>query len=240
MKKVISGICLVFLINCTGDTKQNRANFQILNALDFGNNPILFVQGIDNTLTPNCGVASPALTTNATVPGQTPAQTTPTTTTGTANQTRFSIISQLVLTNRETLSIRYVYDVTQTQGPVDAQQGFTLTGGAFNNTVTGNRGTIKWSNNGININTTLNTSQQIPFFELELNLTGTFTPGVTTSTTPLSCNTIDGINCTSAQSSTQCFTTDNRICLVTSTATGTSTVTITGTLKCNSPNVVAQ
>lgn len=239
MKLFLSAMVASFLLGCVADSKQNRADLQILNALDASNNPIFFIQGIDNALTPNCGVASPALATTQTTPGQT-TPTTPTTGTSTTNPTRFSIISQLVLRNRETLSIRYIFDLNQTQGPVDAQQGFTLTGGAFNNTVTGNRGTVKWANNGININTSVNTSQQIPFFEIEVNLTGTYTPGVTASTTPLSCNTIDGINCTSAQSSTQCFTTDNRVCLVTSATTGTSTVTINGTLKCNSPNVIAQ
>jgi len=240
---ILSVFCLCLgLVSCRV-RDSNEANLAITSALTSGTpTNLFFLSDIDNSLTPNCGIASPATATTPTTPGQ-PAQPAQTTTnTQGQNNTRFSVFSQLVFRTRENLGIRYIFDINQTQGPVDLQQGFTLTGGTFNNTVTGNRGTVRWNNqNGVNINPSVAGQQQISFFQIELDLSGTYTPGVTATTTPTSCNTIDGVNCTSAQSSTQCFTTDNRTCLVTNNAaSGATAIIIRGRLNCNSPNVIQQ
>lgn len=233
-------VFLSFFLHCqylnTKDPNKTQLTFSLLNSATPAG---LFLGEIDSALTPNCGIGSPAAATAGTTPGGQPTPA-PTGTTGNTNNTRFTIFSQLVFKTAETLGIRFIYDLNQTQGPVDPQQGFTLTGGAFANTVTGNRGTVRWGNQGININPAVSGSQPLTFFQISIDLSGTYTPGVSTTTTPSSCNTIDGINCTAAASSTQCFTADNRTCLVNSSSSGTTALTIKGDLRCNSANVIQQ
>lgn len=228
-------VIILFLPVCR-PKDQNKTDLSILGTLT-GEPALFFLGEIDSSVTTSCGTASPATTTSTTTPGQT---TPTTTTTTTGNNTRFTVFSQLVMKTKETLNIRFIYDVTQTQGRIDPQQGFILSGGTFANTVSGSQGTVKWFNQGVNVDQSITAQQTLSFFNIEVNLLGTYISGAS-STNLNSCNTLDGVNCTSGASATQCFTSDNRTCLIqSSTTSGASAVNIRGTLKCNAPNIVPQ
>ncbi|MCW7494322.1 hypothetical protein ND861_16880 [Leptospira sp. 2 VSF19] len=217
-----------------GLKNENKAEITILPE---GEPSLFFLGEVDNDVTTSCGQATPATTTSAN-PGSTP---TPGGSNSTSNNTRFTVISQLIFKTKETLNLRFTYDSTQIQGKIDPQQGFVLAGGAFGKTVQGTQGTVEWFNQGINIDTALQSAQQISFFNLEITLNGTYSTTSTSTTSILnSCNTLDSVNCTSGTSSTQCFTSDNRTCLVQNTNTDAKSVIIRGTLKCNAPNIVPQ
>lgn len=234
-------ITLVFLVlsaftwGC-GLKNENNAALTVLDE----STPALFAFNgeVDTSVTTSCGRAAPA--TNTT--GTTGTTTGTTGTTGsTSNNTRFSVISQLIFKTKETLNIRFQYDSTQIQGNIDPQQGFILAGGLFGKTVQGTQGTVEWFNQGINIDTASQTPQQISFFNLEIRLNGTYSTSTTSAATILpQCNTSDGVNCTSATATTQCFTSDNRTCIVQNTSSDAKPVIISGTIKCNAPNIVPQ
>lgn len=216
-----------------GLKNENKAE---LSMLADGEPGLYFLGEVDSDITTSCGQASPA-TTTTTGTGTTTGTTGSTSTT---NNTRFTVISQLIFKTKETLNLRFTYDSTQIQGKIDPQQGFVLAGGAFGKTVQGTQGTVEWFNQGINIDTALQSAQQISFFNLELTLNGTYSTTATTTNVLLSCNTLDSVNCTSGTSTTQCFTSDNKTCLVQNTSTDSKAVIIRGTIKCNAPNIVPQ
>ncbi|TGK82451.1 hypothetical protein EHQ24_14485 [Leptospira noumeaensis] len=228
-------ILLVFssVFAACGLKNENKAEISLLAD---GEPALYFLGDVDSDITTSCGQATPATTTT------TGTGTTGTTgTTSTTTNTRFTVISQLIFKTKETLNLRFTYDSTQIQGKIDPQQGFVLAGGAFGKTVQGTQGTVEWFNQGINIDTALQSAQQISFFNLEITLNGTYSNIASSATTILnSCNTLDSVNCTSGTSTTQCFTSDNKTCLVQNTTTDAKSVIIKGTLKCNAPNIVPQ
>lgn len=243
MFKKLIFIFLFLLIACkTEDENKIKLELpQLLSVLTPEEYFIFFYnREVDQTLSPNCGIASPATTvgTGITTPGVTPA---PVTGGGTTANPRFTIVSQLYIKDTgESMAMRFIYDPNQSQGSIDQQQGFTLSGGVFNNTVSGKQGTVEWGlgNAGIGyIDESTNTSQTLSFFNLKLKLNGYFQRGQTTSTaTPNECFTQDNVNCTTVATGTKCFTQDNQKCLVIS--TGGSTVTIQGDLKCSASKVI--
>ncbi len=217
-----------------GLKNENKAEITILPE---GEPSLYFLGEVDNDVTTSCGQATPATTAAAGQPANPPQGGS----TSTTNNTRFTVISQLIFKTKETLNLRFTYDSTQIQGKIDPQQGFVLAGGLFGRTVQGTQGTVEWFNQGINIDTAIQSAQQISFFNLEITLNGTYSTTATSTTSVLnSCNTLDSVNCTSGTSTTQCFTSDNRTCLVQNTNTDAKSVIIRGTLKCNAPNIVPQ
>ncbi len=193
---------------------------------------------IDQDLSPNCGVASPATGVAAGTVGTGTTGTTGTTTTGTG---RFTVVMQLFMKlTGESLAMRFLYDPNQAQGSIDQQQGFTFTGGVFNNTVSGKQGTVEWGLGGLGIgyiDESTTSAQTLSFFNLKIRLNGFFQKGESTSTSPpIECYTSDNINCTTIVTGTKCFTRDNQKCLVIT--TGGTQVLIQGTLKCNSSKVI--
>lgn len=196
---------------------------------------------IDTDLTSNCGVASPATAATGTTGTTTPTGTTTGTGTSTTS-TRFSIINSYVMkTTKETMNLKFVYDSTQTRGSVDQQQGFTITGGPYNTTITGRQGTVTWglAGTGLGYIDESNTgAQQLSFMKgVKVSLNGTFSRDTTVSAVPpTTCNTSDNVNCTTLATTTQCFTQDNRTCLV-STASGVP-ITIDITINCESKTVI--
>jgi hypothetical protein len=200
-----------------------------------------YTRDIDKSLTTNCGVATPGTTAGATGTTGTPGATPPTTTGGTGTSTSKRIIlSQLVFKTGETLTMKFQYDSNQFQGSLDQQQGFTLTGGIFGSTVKGTQGTVKWTGQSLGyIDETNNAAQNLTFLIVTVSLRGTYTPGSSSSgTTPVECNTIDGINCTSSISTTKCFTQDYIKCVANN--TGGTPITISGSINCNAANVIPQ
>ncbi|PJZ85084.1 LIC10920 family plasminogen-binding lipoprotein [Leptospira harrisiae] len=227
-------ILLVFssVFAACGLKNENKAE---LSMLADGEPGLYFLGEVDSDITTSCGQATPATSTTTT------GTTTGTTgSTSTTNNTRFTVISQLVFKTKETLNLRFTYDSTQIQGKIDPQQGFVLAGGAFGKTVQGTQGTVEWFNQGINIDTALQSAQQISFFNLEITLNGTYSSTAASTSILNSCNTLDSVNCTSGTSTTQCFTSDNKTCLVQNTSTDAKAVIIRGTIKCNAPNIVPQ
>ncbi|MCE9502081.1 MAG: hypothetical protein K8R21_16490 [Leptospira sp.] len=227
---------LLFLA-CT-QKKENKVDLSVYPFLDPGIKTLFLTNGIDSDLTPNCGTGTPA---TASTTGTTGTSTGATSSGSKTANTRFTILSQLVMkVTHETLNMKFIYDTTQTQGSIDQQQGFTFTGGVFADTIAGKQGTVKWLNSGVNIDDTNTGTQIIQFLKVELNLSGTYTPGSGTTTTPTQCYTVDNINCTSATATTQCFTTDNAKCISSATGEGATPIIIRGTINCNAKNVPVQ
>jgi len=215
---------------------QNEAKLDITPIIGLlgGSALVIYLGEINMDRTADCGRAS--VETAAT--GPTGGATTPAPTTGSSSttNTRFAIVSTFQMKTEETLNLRYTYDINQTQGPINPQQGFSLTGGLFGNSVTGRTGTITWGNAGLNIDPK-KSSQQLNFMQVDLNITGSFVPGNGTTAQPTLCSTIDSVNCTAGQAATQCFTIDNRTCLVDTTSSEAKQVTIKGKITCNAPNI---
>jgi hypothetical protein len=196
----------------------------------------LATRKVDQSLTPNCGVATPA--TGTTGVGTSTGQAS-TGSSGSSNS-RFSITTQLYLKpTGETLSLRFIYDLNQYQGNVDPQQGFALTGGVFNSTASGKQGTVKWSGQGIGyIDESNSGAQTLSYMTIQLNLSGTFTQGQSSSiTTPNQCFTQDNVNCTSLNTGTYCFTQDNKTCVGNTAASNAIPISITGSITCSAQNI---
>ncbi|WCL49848.1 hypothetical protein [Leptospira sp. GIMC2001] len=185
--------------------------------------------------TPDCGKASVASgTTGTTGTGTGVAQNTQ----GGSSQTNnvYAIVSTFQMVSDEILNLRFNYDRRQTKGAINPQQGFSLTGGTFGNSVTGRQGTIEWGQAGINLNTSV-TNQQINFLQVDLALKGSFVAGQGTTNQPNVCNTQDGVNCTAGQANTQCFTVDNRVCLVDTNSADAKQIDIRGKITCFAPTI---
>lgn len=214
---------------------QNEADLDItaVAGLLNGSPLVIYLGEIDMDRTADCGRASVETAAAGTTGTTTPAA--PTTGSSTTN-TRFAIVSTFQMKTEELLNLRYTYDTNQTQGPINAQQGFSLTGGLFGNSVTGRTGTISWGNAGLNIDPK-KSSQQLNFQQIDLNITGSYVPGNGTTSQPSLCFTIDSVNCTAGQASTQCFTVDNRTCLVDTNSSEAQQVTIRGRITCSAPNI---
>ncbi len=234
---------ILLLANCTNkDANKIKLDYpELLLSLTPEQYVLYFYnRKVDLTKTPTCGTATPFTGTGTgTVPGQTGVNTGGTT--GGTSTSNFTIVSQLILNTGETLLIRYLLNVNQIQGAVDAQQGFTMTGGITQNTISGKIGIVKYGyiNSGIGyINESTTGAQTLSFFEIDITLSGTFQPSAssTVSTTPNTCYTLDNVNCTTQVTSSQCFTDDNRTCRTIST-TGTP-VTIKGTINCTSNTLI--
>lgn len=248
-KTILLLISILFIVSCSNpDANKISMEFPIqlleLASADPSFYSLYFsTREIDTDLTSNCGLASPATTTAATGTTGTTGTTT-TGTTGTSTTTsRFTIVNSYVMkTTKETMNLRFIYDSTQSRGSVDPQQGFTITGGLFNTTITGKQGTVTWGLGGLGlgyIDESNTGSQQLSFMKgIQLQLNGTFSKNTTTAiTTPLTCNTQDNINCTALVTGTTCFTQDNRTCTAASATTGTP-ITINITINCEAKSVI--
>ena len=259
MKKLILLLLILASVSCntnislkSKDENKTKLTFPELTSILNPQDALAFfyTRDIDKSLTTNCGIATPGTTAGATpTPGGVGAV--PTTgTTGTSTSKRI-ILSQLVFKTGETLTMKFQYDSNQFQGALDQQQGFTLTGGIFGHTVTGKQGTIKWTGQSLGyIDETNNAAQNLTFLIVDVNLRGTFTPNSSSSgSTPIECNTLDGINCTSSVSTTKCFTQDSRTCMSSGTtcktndgincdSNGTSSCTTLNSIKCSTPTAI--
>jgi hypothetical protein len=232
-------ISFILILTCKPPKSEVDLEMTAIQGLLNGNIIVFYLGEIDMDKTPDCGRAS-FETASQSGGGTTPSNDIKNTGGGgtTAND-RFSIISTFNMKQTyETLNLRFSYDRRQFKGSINPQQGFSLTGGFFGNTVTGRRGTVEWGSNGISLDPKAS-NQQLRYMEIDVNLTGTFVPGQGTSTPPGQCFTQDGVNCTSVTTSTQCFTTDNRTCLAdTSSSESSKEVIIRGKIKCNAPNII--
>ncbi len=211
--------------------------FAAIQGLINGAPSVFYVGDIDMEKTPDCGRATADATGGA---GQQPGGggQQPIRTQNTTQTQIFSILSTFNFKNTlETLNLRFTYDKRQFRGPVNPQQGFVLTGGFFGNTVTGRQGTVEWGPNGILLAAN-QSNQQLQFMHINLDLVGTFVPGVGSAVPPNQCFTQDNVNCTAIQTSTQCFTQDNRTCLADAgLANGAKQIIIRGKIRCNAPQI---
>jgi hypothetical protein len=229
------------LNGCTSSSDSNKAKLDLITLASTATFYPLYCD-VDTNLISDCGTASVALATTG-IPGATGATTpTPTPTTGgTSGQqnTRFTVTSTLPCsTTAEYITLKFIYDTTQTQGNIDSQQGLNISGGLFGNTVTGRVGTVKWLTQGVDVNPATTGAQRLSFLNVELNVTGELSAGGTTTTAlPRTCYTTDNVNCTALVTQTQCYTTDNKTCSSSSAGTGTTT-TVKGTIKCSARNLL--
>ncbi len=251
MNKINAIIMLLSInsfITCTNaDANKIKMDFPVQLLELASNDPSFYAlyfstREIDTDLTSNCGLASPATTTATGTTGTTGTTTTGTTGTNTTSS-KFTIVNSYVMKNtKETLNLRFIYDSTQSRGSVDQQQGFTITGGLFNTTITGKQGTVTWGLGGLGlgyIDESNTGSQQLSYMKsIQLQLNGTFSKNTsTTITTPLTCNTQDNINCTALVTGTTCFTQDNKTCTAASATTGTA-ITLNITINCEAKSVI--
>lgn len=225
------------LLYCKPNMKSEvDLEFGALQGLLNGNQTIHYLGEIDMDKTPDCGRATAETQQQTTNP--TPTRSERAVQSGTVND-RFSIISTFIMKNsNESLNMRFSYDRRQFKGPINPQQGFVLAGGMFGNTVTGRQGTVEWGAMGVNLIPS-QSSQQLTYLDIRVELSGTFVPGQGTTIPPNQCYTQDGINCTVVQTSTQCFTVDNRTCLVDTGASGGSQpIIIRGRIRCTAPGII--
>ncbi len=245
VKKIIFSLTILFTISCSNknDNKVSLASPEIsaiLNASQTNGQYLFVVREIDTDLTTSCGVATPGTVATQPGAGQTNPTPQPDQSGGGNANSRFTILSQLTMKNTgETLTMKFQYDSAQTQGNLDQQQGFTLTGGVFNKTITGKLGNVKWQGQGagyLDESGQARGAQQLTFMNVEVNFRGFITDSAANTATPLECFTQDGANCTTVTTTTKCFTQDNIKCLVT-TNTGTQ-YNITGKIKCTAKNII--
>jgi len=211
VKKIL--LLLILIVSC----KKEDDNELLLDIV-ITNGPTYYFAGEINTdIMANCGIATPA-------------------TTSSTNNTNFTITSTLPLKNStEVLNLKFNYNMNQTQGAINAQQGFTITGGP--NTIVGTQGTVEWPGGLGTLLTSCSGSQPVQYFDIDINLTGYYTPGVTTTVTPTTCKTTDNVFCNTS-GTIDCYTIDNQTCMV-NTATGNETpITVTGNIRCNHPGVI--
>jgi hypothetical protein len=244
VNKIIFSLTILTLSFCNtkDDNKVKLTSPEItaiLNTSQSNGQFLFLVREIDTDLTTNCGVASPG-SVASTTPGQGGTTPAPDPNTGGSANSRFTILSQLRIKDTgETLTMRFLYDSAQTQGALDQQQGFALTGGVFNKTISGKLGNVKWQGQGagyLDESGQARGNQNLSFLNVTVNFTGFFSGDNTNTSTPLECFTSDGINCTTVTTTSKCFTQDNSKCLVSSNA-GTS-YRITGEIKCTAKNLI--
>ncbi|TGK43996.1 hypothetical protein EHQ12_02750 [Leptospira gomenensis] len=229
-------VCILSFANCANQKDQNKVDLKVL----LSNGDVIFINGeVDSEKISSCGVAVPGTTGTST--GTTGGTTGTPTTGGGSTSTRYTVTSQLIMKDTgESLVLRFQFDSSQYQGSVDPQQGFSYSGGTFGKTVTGNVGKVEWGASGIPVypGSSGGAQQQtLQYMEIDLSLTGKLLTSSTSTGILNQCYTSDNVNCTSVTTTQQCFTQDNQTCVSTASATGTS-VTITGSINCNSPNVI--
>jgi hypothetical protein len=235
-------ISILFFGNCNYNPKSEvDLELSALQGLIVDSPQIIWIREIDMEKTPDCGRATVDSSTGQQTGTGTGGTGTLSTraTQGNQQNERFSIISTFnIKPSFETLNMRFTYDKRQFKGPLNPQQGFTLTGGLFGSTVTGRQGTVEWGQNGINLIGN-QSNQQLNFMQVKLDLSGTYVPGSGSTIPPNQCNTQDGVNCTSTQTNTQCFTQDNRTCIGDSAASEKAVqILIRGTITCNAPGII--
>ncbi|XDD49745.1 hypothetical protein AB3N59_15355 [Leptospira sp. WS92.C1] len=223
------------ILNCNSQRDQNKIKLSVI-----GGEEIIEINAeVDPDKISSCGIAVPGSTSSPATGGSTGTPTGGASTGGTS--TRYTITSQLIMkTTGESLVLRFQFDSTQYQGSVDPQQGFSYSGGSFGRTVTGNVGKVEWGASGIPVYPSGSggaQQQSLQYMDIELSLTGKLLSSSSSTGILNQCYTSDNVNCTSVTTTQQCFTQDNRTCVSTASATGT-TVTITGSISCNAPNVI--
>ncbi len=194
----------------------------------FGDGVAFNIDGeLDSDKTANCGTASPYSTSTTS---------TTTTTTTSSSTNLFTVISRLYFKSGEYLYLKFIYDNTQNQGSIDSQQGFSYSGGIGTLGVVSNYGKIYWGGSGVPIDTTATSSQALSYLTVTLDLVGTAVESGSTALALTQCYTVDLINCTSATSTSMCYTQDGATCYNTQSITGPS-VTIKGDVNCTSASI---
>lgn len=186
---------------------------------------------IDKSKTSNCGTATPYSGTSTT------GTTTTTTTTGSSTNL-FTVNSRLYFTTGAFVTIKFLYDATQNQGSIDAQQGFSYSGlpAMHIPAVVANYGKIFWGGSGVPIDTGTSSTQALSYLTVTVDLVGNQVTSGSAGLALTQCYTTNFINCTSATSSSMCYTQDGVNCYNTNTATG-PTVSIKGDINCTSNSI---
>ncbi|TGJ99058.1 hypothetical protein EHQ53_10450 [Leptospira langatensis] len=208
---------------------QNASSDKV-NLTVYGDGEAFSIDGtVDMDKTASCGTATPYSSSSTT--------TTTTTTTSTSSSTNlFTVISRLYFTSGEYIYLKFLYDSTQNQGSIDSTQGFSYSGGIGTKAVVANYGKIYWGGSGVPVDTSVTSSQALSYLTVTLDLVGTAVASGSTALALTQCYTVDFINCTSATSTSMCYTQDGSTCYNTQSVTGPS-VSIQGEVNCTSNTV---
>ncbi|TGL60547.1 LIC10920 family plasminogen-binding lipoprotein [Leptospira sarikeiensis] len=193
------------------------------------------IQGeIDKDKTSNCGTATPYSSSGT---GTTTGTTTGST--GTTNNL-FTINSRMYFTTGAYITLKFVYDATQNQGSVDAQQGFTYSGlpSLGIPAALANFGKIFWGGSGVPVDTATSNAQSLSYLTVSLDLVGKKVDSGSVGLALTQCNTTDFVKCTSSTSNSMCFTQDGINCFNVNSIAGT-TVSIKGDINCTSNAIPA-
>ncbi|WP_246028329.1 LIC10920 family plasminogen-binding lipoprotein [Leptospira fletcheri] len=191
---------------------------------------------LDKSKTPNCGTGSPYSASSST--GTTTTTTTTTTSSGSGTNTQFTVISRLYYTTGDYIYLKFLYDSTQNQGQIDSQQGFSYSGSLTAKPLVANYGKITWGGSGVPIDTSVSGSQALSYLTVTLDLVGNVVSTGSAGLSLTQCYTVDFINCTSATSSSMCYTQNGQQCFNTQSVAGVS-VSIKGDVNCTSNSVPA-
>lgn len=223
---IFLGLCLsLFLTTACNNNDTNKIDLTVTGT----DGIVLPITGeVDKDKTSNCGTAAPYSSSSGT------GTTTGTTTTGSSTNL-FTINSRLYFTTGAFITLKFVYDATQNQGTVDAQQGFSFSGLPLLNmpAVVANYGKIFWGGSGVPVDTGTSSSQSLSYLTVTLDLVGNQVTNGSAGLALTQCYTTNFINCTSATSSSMCYTQDGVNCYNTNTASG-PTVSIKGDINCTS------
>ncbi|MFB5652590.1 hypothetical protein ACE5IS_18255 [Leptospira wolffii] len=220
---------LAYLLSLLFLSCENQASNKV-GLTVFGDGVAFNIDGeLDADKTASCGTASPYSTSSTST-------TTTTTTTTSSSSSQYTVISRLYFKSGEYLYLKFLYDSNQNQGSIDSQQGFSYSGGIGTMAVVSNYGKIYWGGSGVPVDTSVSSSQALSYLTVTLDLVGTAVSGGSTGLALTQCYTVDLINCTSATSTSMCYTQDGQTCYNTQTVTGPS-VTIQGDVNCTSNSI---
>ena len=246
--KVLWVLFMMLLLNCNTDKDANdvKVKFppEVLATLDTTDTTAMAQyylyfgdREVDQTVTPSCGTATPGVTLSGTGTGTNTTTQPSQTGQGTSNS-KFTIFSQMTMKKTgELLTLKFAFDTNQFQGTIDPQQGFILSGGVWQSTITGRQGTVKWGAQGVGyIDESATGSQTVSYMKLDLELFGFFQPGQgQNNTVVFQCYTSDGLKCTTTTSSAQCYTYDSVNCITTNAG---KNITVKATVNCSAKNIV--
>ncbi|WP_232224717.1 LIC10920 family plasminogen-binding lipoprotein [Leptospira fainei] len=237
MKKkqlILVGSLLFFTLSCEhhNSTKSDLTVTSTDGSVNFS------IHGsLDKTKTPNCGTASPYTGSTSTGGTSTTTTTTTSTSSGSSN-TQFTVISRLYYTTGDYVYLKFLYDSTQNQGQIDSQQGFSYSGSLAAKPLVANYGKIAWGGSGVPVDTSTSGSQALSYLTVTLDLVGNVVNSGSAGLSLTQCYTVDFINCTSATSSSMCYTQNGQQCFNSQSVSGVG-VSIKGDVNCTSNSIPA-
>ncbi|WP_246028251.1 LIC10920 family plasminogen-binding lipoprotein [Leptospira fletcheri] len=225
-----AGGFLLLLLSCQ-NTDPTNSDLAILSA--DGSVSFNIHETLDESKTANCGTATPYSSSSTSTSTTTTSSSTSSTSTTT---TQFTIVSRLFYTTGDYVYLKFLYDSSQNQGQIDSQQGFAYSGSLTAKPMVANYGKITWGGSGVPIDTTISGTQALSYLTVSLDLIGNEVSSGSAGLALTQCYTTDEVNCTSATSTSMCYTENGTTCFNTQSVSGTM-VSIKGDVNCTSNTV---